>query len=275
MQCTVTIRALRCEDLAAAACLSEAVGWPHRADDWAFVLMLGEGVAACAPDGTLLGTALRWRWSDACANVGMVLVAPAQQGRGLGRRLMQAVLAGDEVQGVMLNATQAGYGLYEGLGFRPVGTVCQHQGVVAGGLYAPPLRSPTRGEGEGIFRLDRAAFGVARSALLQRLLAEGECRVILREGMLHGFAVRRTFGRGDAIGPVVAQSEADAIALVASLLRPGFQRIDIPGHATALAAWLTQAGLVAVDSVTAMVRGAWPVGEGRARRFALASQAFG
>jgi GNAT superfamily N-acetyltransferase len=274
MQRIVGVRALRRDDLAAVAALSEAAGWPHRAEDWALLLTLGEGVAACAGDGTVLGTALRWRWSERCASVGMVLVAPAQQGRGLGRQLMQALLAGVEAGAVMLNATRAGFGLYERLGFRTVGVVCQHQGIFAGSQTPPPRPSPASGEGEEV-ALDGAAFGVVRPGLLERLLAEGESSVIVREGRLVGFAVRRIFGRGDAIGPVVAQSEADAIALVASLLRPGFARIDIPAEAAGLAAWLTQAGLVAVDSVTAMVRGVWPVGGGPARRFALASQAFG
>jgi GNAT superfamily N-acetyltransferase len=271
---TAALRALQPADLPAVASLSEAVGWPHRAPDWALFLSLGEGLAACASDGAIVGTALRWRWSAACASVGMVLVAPAQQGRGVGRQLMQALLAEAAVPAVMLNATEAGVALYERLGFRPVGTVVQHQGIFAANPSQGSSR-PAAAEWPDIIALDYAAFGVARPALLERLLADGETRVITRDGRLQGFAVRRTFGRGDAIGPLVAANQHDAMALVASLLRPGFLRIDIPAEATALAAWLTQAGLVAVDKVTAMVRGAWPPSGAAARRFALASQAFG
>jgi hypothetical protein len=205
----------------------------------------------------------------------MVLVTQAQQGKGLGRRLMTALLDADPAQAVMLNATEAGLDLYERLGFRPLGMVNQHQGVVALPPATNALRQAKAADLPDIVALDSTAFGTPRASLIEGLLADSEIRVLERDGKLQGFACRRQFGRGDAIGPLVAHTEQDAIKLTAALLRPGFQRIDIPTEATALAAWLTQAGLVAVDSVTVMTRGNWPQHDGGARRFALATQAFG
>jgi predicted N-acetyltransferase YhbS len=270
---TTTLRALTPRDLPALHALSAEAGWPHRVQDWAMVLSLGEGLAACAPDGTILGTAMQWRWSATCATIGMVLVAQAQQGKGLGRQLMQGLLAADPTRAVMLNATLAGLGLYERLGFRPIGMVRQHQGIVT----APrvPLRLALPADVPALIALDEAAFGTPRSALIETLMATADIHVLERGGKLRGFAVRRTFGHGEAIGPVVAETEDDATALAAAVLRPGFQRIDIPAEAASLAAWLTQAGLPAVDEVTVMTRGAWPHSAGGVRRFALASQALG
>jgi hypothetical protein len=52
-------------------------------------------------------------------------------------------------------------------------------------------------------------------------------------------------------------------------------RIDIPAQAEGLAAWLTAAGLPAIDTVTVMLRGSWPaIGTGL-RRYGLALQAWG
>ena len=51
------LRSLVLSDLPAARALSAAQGWPHREEDWRFVLGLGEGVAA-EHDGQLAGTAL-------------------------------------------------------------------------------------------------------------------------------------------------------------------------------------------------------------------------
>jgi GNAT superfamily N-acetyltransferase len=268
------LRQLRHGDLNALPSLSAAVGWPHREDDWALFLSLGEGLAACAPDGAILGTAMRWRWSPACATVGMVLVAPSQQGKGLGRQLMQALLDAEPERAVMLNATQAGLGLYERLGFRPIGMVCQYQGIVATTPQQSALRPAQAADLSALVAMDAAAFGAARAPLIERLMAEGDIRVIDRGGRLRGFAVRRPFGRGETIGPLVAEHEDDAIALIAAVMRQGFQRIDIPVQAKTLAAWLTSARLVPVDSVTTMTRGAWPK-TGAMRRFALASQALG
>ncbi len=265
----MTLRALAARDIPALRALAAAVGWPHRAADIAASLSLGHGLAACDPDGAIQGSAMRWDWSDDCATIGMVLVAPAQQGKGLGRLLMQSLLETKPARAVMLNATLAGLALYEKLGFRPIGMINQHQGMIAPSWSgkADHPRLPTRG---ALIALDRAAFGTPRPTLIDHLQTEAEIRATP-----HAFAARRAFGRGDAIGPVVAETEDDAIALVAGLLRPGFQRIDIPAEAARLGAWLTKAGLAKVDSVTAMIRGDWPHAHGPTRRFALASQAFG
>jgi GNAT superfamily N-acetyltransferase len=270
------LRNLQASDAVALHALCAAAGWPHREQDCALFLSLGTGLAACAPDGALIGAAMQWRWSASCATVGMVLVAQAQQGKGLGRRLMTDLLNAEPAPAVMLNATEAGLGLYERLGFRPLGMVSQHQGIVTDVTAMPALRQADARDMPDLLALDSAAFGTSRASLIECLLADSEIRVLESDGKLHGFACRRPFGRGDAIGPVVAQTGDDAITLTAALLRPGFQRIDIPSEATALAAWLTQAGLVAVDTVTVMTRGDWPQhGQGGARRFALATQAFG
>jgi GNAT superfamily N-acetyltransferase len=255
--------------------LSQSVGWPHQAEDWAQFLSLGEGLAACAPDGSILGTAMLWRWSPRCATIGMVLVAPRQQGQGIGRRLMQALLDMVPHSAVRLHATPAGLGLYESLGFRSIGHVCQHQGVIDRLAVTADLRRARSGDLGELLALDRAGFGTLRGDLIERVLTEGEIRVLERDGMLCGFAARREFGRGETIGPVVAENEKEAIALIAACLRPGFQRIDIPAHATKLAAWLTRAGLAEVDTVTVMTRGVWPPGLGGVQRFALAGQALG
>ena len=88
----------------------------------------------------------------------------------------------------------------------------------------------------------------------------------------------RAFGRGMIIGPVVASSEDEAIALVAAAAKaalPGVLRVDIPANAEGLAAWLTAAGLPAIDTVTVMLRGNWPATWQGLQRFGLALQAWG
>ena len=52
-------------------------------------------------------------------------------------------------------------------------------------------------------------------------------------------------------------------------------RADIPAHAERLAAWLTAAGLPAIDTVTVMLRGSWPATWQGPQRFGLALQAWG
>ena len=138
------LRSLVLSDLPAARALSAAQGWPHREEDWRFVLGLGEGVAA-EHDGQLAGTALGWRYGPGFATLGLVIVSEAARGRGIGRALTTAVLDGLGSRTVLLNATSDGMPLYRSLGFVPGREVRQLQGASfspAPGM--PPPCTPPR-----------------------------------------------------------------------------------------------------------------------------------
>jgi AraC-like DNA-binding protein/predicted N-acetyltransferase YhbS len=274
----MSLRSLQESDLEAAHRLSVAALWPHRLEDWRMFRDLGRGIVACDGSGAIVGTALSWRFGDKAATLGMVLVALALQGRGMGHMLMDNVLEDLEGRALMLNATEAGQRLYKALGFSTVGTFRQHQGT-----YQPTewkarktrARKLLPADRDAVAALDTAAFGAPRTKLLDRLLAEGDAVVIEGANGVAGFAIRRDFGRGRVIGPVIAADEAAAIDLIAALAEPGFLRIDIPSDAPRLSAWLGERGLMPVGIATMMVRGAWVPAPPHARRFGLVSQAFG
>lgn len=116
------------EDIAAAHALTVELKWPHRVEDWRFVTGIGTGFAA-VEGATLVGTALCWKYGSQTASLGMVIVAPSHQGRGIGRRLTELALEELGSRGTMLHATPAGRPLYEQLGFRAIGALDQHQGA--------------------------------------------------------------------------------------------------------------------------------------------------
>ena len=270
-----------------ATALSGALGWPHRREDWSLMRCVGHGVAAVEADGTLVGTALRWSYGARAATVGLVIVATSRQRQGLGRRLMDAVLADAGSAAVMLNATAAGAPLYRAMGFEPTGIIRQYQGALdqgaaAGDAALSPssdllVRRGDAGDHAAIMRLDEQAFGAPRRALFDALLDDAEIAMLGAPGADAGYAVRRRFGRGLLIGPVVAPDEAAAMALIGYWLdrSEGFVRIDVPADADHLGALLRRAGLAPVGDAVTMVRGDWPVRAPSARTFALASQALG
>jgi predicted N-acetyltransferase YhbS len=272
---TISLRPLEATDLEAAHHLSAAAGWPHRLDDWRLFHELGTGVVACDGVGAVVGTAMAWHYGPRTGTLGMFLVSPAHQQSGIGRRLMQPLLEDAGARSLMLNATDAGLRLYEASGFRVAGAIRQLRGHCrppSGTTTARPLQPDDRA---ALLALDEAAFGAPRTALLDRMVRDGQTMVLGAKRAITGFAIRRKFGHGDVIGPVVAASESDALDLVAALVVPGFLRIDVPVTATRLLARLTDAGLVAGGGATIMVRGAWPASPPRAGRFALVSQALG
>ncbi|HYI69199.1 MAG TPA: hypothetical protein VEX87_05610 [Skermanella sp.] len=125
--------------------------------------------------------------------------------------------------------------------------------------------------------LDAAAAGMPRASLIAALLAEAEGVILDRDGEPVGFALFRRFGRGYAIGPVIAPTITGAKALISHWIasNPGmFIRIDVPGD-SGLSEWLDDLGLVSVGPVVTMLRGPMPDRAAAPRAWAIVSQALG
>ncbi len=278
----VEYRAMRADDLDAAWNLSMDQHWPHRPVDWAAAFSLGEGIVA-EVDGQLVGTAMRWLWGETHATVGLVIVSELMRGRRIGSTLMNSVLEGLEDRSVSLHATEEGRGLYERLGFVRTGEIRQHQGIAA----HPPLigmddgwrlRPFDQSDEPALFELDARARGWRRENLLRLWLDSAERVMVLdHDGTLDGYATLRRFGRGVAVGPVVASDDIGARALIGHLVGVAtgrFTRIDLDFD-SGLTTWAEELQLQRVGTVTAMTRGPLRGDGGGPRLFALATQALG
>jgi ribosomal protein S18 acetylase RimI-like enzyme len=240
---------------------------------------LGQGFVLRNGAGTVIATAAWWAYGEDHASAGMIIVAKAAQGRGHGSRLMDALLAAAQPRTITLNSTAEGLALYERRGFVRIGVIQQHQGVPDERHQAPPaslVRAMAASDVEAVARLDREATGWARRQMLDRLIQGGDGYLLERDGEPRGYAISRLFGRGYVIGPVVAESPADARALIeAALARLGrvFVRVDTAATSQ-LGDWLEGIGLQRVGDATTMVLGTQIPPTGTARMFALANQSF-
>jgi GNAT superfamily N-acetyltransferase len=276
---------MEARDLEGTLRLSQAERWSHRLEDWQFHYGLGRGWVACDAEGKLLGTASWWAYGEQVGTVGLVLVDQAHQGQGIGRQLMNVVMSDAEPRVLQLVATRVGLTLYQRCGFREHHGIRQHQGTATQIPAFEPLlrdtllRSVSLADLEAVCDLDAAAFGANRRQLVSAVFNDGRGAGVLarRNGRLAGFALERPSGRGTTIGPVVAEDEALAIALIAHQLNTngGFTRVDVPADAAQLAEWLETAGVICVDHVTSMVRGNLREERAQARVFGLVSQALG
>lgn len=272
------LRPMTCVDLADAQAITASFDWPHRVEDWEFMLGLGRGWAA-RQDGALVGAGLCWTFGETAGALGLLCVARAQQGQGLGRRLLDRLL--DELAGrqIVLFATKAGARLYEARGFRACGQIRQQQGAAFQPRLMPlrpgqRIRPLGRSDPATLAALDEAATGMDRRVLIGALLDAGTGVVLDNDGTATGFAILRRFGIGQVIGPVVAPDAAGARALIAHFLatNPGqFIRIDVTEE-SGLAPWLRELGLADAGGAIRMARG---MEADRRGGFALASQAFG
>lgn len=267
------------DHLPQALALSQAVQWPYRAEDWAFALDLGRGFGV-ELDGRLVGTALWWPYGDDFATTGMIIVAQDAQRRGIGARLMDALLADAAGRRVILNSTDEGQALYRKRGFAPFDSVIQHQAVLG---HAPaidpavPLRAATADDRAALLALDEAGAGMERTALFDALFALGDVLVVERDGAVAGYGCVRRWGRGHVVGPVVARSDADARALIAALAARhvgDFVRIDV-FRSGGLSPWLESLGLPQVGEVLCMALGAPPQARDGVALYALSNQSLG
>jgi|SRR5205823_1138421 len=271
--------ALRADHLPQALELSRALEWPYRLEDWESAFNLGRGFAV-EIDGRLAATALWWPYGDRHASAGMIIVSGQNQRMGIGRALMDALLADAGGRTIILNSTDEGLDLYKRLGFVAHGHVNQHQAILgrpAGADALDMVRTFLPADRSAIYDLDHAASGMDRRALIDALFAVGELKVIDRAGRISGFGCVRTWGRGVVIGPVVAADIADARSLVAAFAASHigqFVRIDVP-EAVGLSPWLESIGLRRVSQAVAMALRTLPALSADARLFALSNQSLG
>ncbi|MET7248058.1 GNAT family N-acetyltransferase [Methylobacterium sp. EM32] len=244
--------------------LSLGVEWPHRPGDWEALRALGHGVAAIDEIGRVFGSAMWFPHGEECATIGMVITSPRLQAHGGGRWMMERILQQCGERRLILNSTRAAYRLYVSLGFEPQATVYQCQGQATSAAAPRPsladavevLMPSALDEVAG---LDAAGFGAERPRLMAQLARTAEIRGLRRDGRLVGYGMRRAFGRGTVIGPVVAESEEEAASLVASLLAGldgQFVRLDTRQETGPLRSYLEAAGLRLFDTVRTLTRGA-------------------
>ncbi|MDB5100402.1 MAG: acetyltransferase [Cyanobacteria bacterium RYN_339] len=258
--------------------LSQSVGWDYAPAEIATAMAAGTMVGVRDSAGGLLACAGIFLYPS-LASLGLVIVRPEAQGRGLGRHVTAACveLAGDRP--VVLAATEAGRPLYERLGFHTVGTL--HKMFAA--TWTPIDQSVTVADGlpdqVQTIDLDAAALGTSRAAFLAARIAQACDHVSVRDGAGEtvGFALAVQAPEVRVIGPVVSQDAGTALALVDALARRhgGRLRIDVPSEHNGLVEALQARGFVLDRIVPVMALRPERLPQGNGTRFAIAAQAFG
>jgi len=271
------IRRLGPDDLRRCVALSVDRGWSPERSKWSLLLECAEAFGVEAPDGDgsgrLAGAVVLTRWGPDLASVGMMLVATRYARRGLGRALMERVLAEAGDATVTLFATDMGRPLYEQLGFQPVGRSVSFVGTFRPGRAGPAARPSQGGPGlpaacirpaaeadlPAILAADGAAFGADRSRVLTRLPGFAEHLAVLEtESGISGYAAAwRNLPSSTIIGPVVAPDAEAARRLIADLAAAvsGAIRLDLDPDRPELPAWAHARGLEPASRTTVMARG--------------------
>ena len=281
------VRPLRPSDASALCPLSKEAGWNQVAGDWRLMLTLGRGFGAQAADGCWIGSALMLPLAPTLAWISMVLVTRSARGKGLGTELLARCLELAQASGRVagLDATEFGRPIYLPLGFVDAFTLARwHCQAPPRAAVDPPrgvvVRAAAPTDLPEIIAYDRPRSGFARDAVLADLLSRsGSFAHLARRpsGDLAGFVLGRDGDRSWHLGPVLAEDEATALALLsaaaAALAQPLI--VDIPDRHRRLTTWLAAAGATAPRRFTRMLRGhSDEVGDAQ-RVFALAGPELG
>ncbi|MFP6696861.1 MAG: GNAT family N-acetyltransferase [Alphaproteobacteria bacterium] len=261
---TLTWSSLTAADLDGAVALNAEAGWNQTAADWLFMLQQGEGMGV-RQDG-LIATSMLLPQGNRFAWIAMILVTARWQRRGLASELMRLCITHADELGLVagLDATEAGRQVYLPLGFADIYPLTRWQvtrwqtdgAKATGGAGVRPM---TTNDLDRVAAWDRDISGAPRNALLRHL--HGRCpeRAFILEsgGNVRGFVLARNGRLASQIGPLSADDEAGAIALlqpaIAAALGPIF--LDAADHHGNFQAVLADLGFTKQRGYMRMLRG--------------------
>ena len=267
--------------------LSIEAGWNQNVTDWRFMLGAGRGFGCLGPDSTWRASSLVLPLGQKLAWISMVLVTRENRRGGLGtgllKRCIDEVRSADAVAG--LDATEQGRPIYLPLGFRDLYKISRwHLDEVKDAGVAPPMGIIIRP-----FRLsdlprlatyDRPLSGMERPTILAHLAVRQPDLAFVAEtasGRLAGFVLGREGRFATSIGPVVADTEAVALALIAkaaTATKPPFI-IDVPDTHADIRNWLEGQGATSPRTYMRMTLGTAKRLDDPSHVFALAGPELG
>ncbi|HEY6992265.1 MAG TPA: GNAT family N-acetyltransferase [Xanthobacteraceae bacterium] len=261
--------------------------WNQLAADWRVFLGLGRVYAAHTAEGRIVATTATLPYGGRFAWISMVLVAGEYRRRGLATQLMRRAMDELAAAGLVpvLDATPDGRAVYRRLGFEDswgFHRLIRRERQGAAMLAAPAgvtIRPPTDADWPALCAYDAAAFGAERGAVLAGLrgrLPAAEL-VAARAGGVAGFLLGRDGALAAQVGPLIAEDDAVAQALLARALDgiDGPLFIDLADGKTALRAFLDARGFTALRPFTRMVYGSSRRFDDAARTFAVVGPEFG
>ncbi|MEO6270376.1 MAG: GNAT family N-acetyltransferase, partial [Lautropia sp.] len=250
--------------------LSQSAHWNQNEADWRMMIEFGRGwgIEDTADDSRSLAASIVVIPFDGCAWVSMVLVLPQFRRRGFAGRLLRHALDWLHARGTLpiLDATAAGYPVYEQAGFVPTWGFQRYRREAASRPPAAPattaahattatpvadgratcIRALAPADWPAILALDAAAFGGSRDPVLRRLADRlpAAARVAEEAGRVTGFILGRDGREACQLGPLVAANAGAAQALLndalATIALPVY--VDLVDRHEHLDGWLRQRG---------------------------------
>jgi len=280
-----SVAPLLASELADADALVTGAGWNQTPDDWRVFLKAGR-VLAVRSGARVIATAATLPYGSRFGWISMVLVAKEFQRRGLATELLHRCIEDLTAAKLVpvLDATPAGREVYRALGFQDswgfqrlaAPQVKPAAAVSSSGLTIRPIDEVIWPK---LCAYDAAAFGADRSGLLANLRRRlpQAAFVAERSGAIAGFLLGRDGRIASQLGPLVAEDDEVARALLSSALSAisGQVFIDVADAKTDTAAFLAAHGFAPQRPLTRMLLGRSQSFDDPRRTYAVAGPEFG
>jgi GNAT superfamily N-acetyltransferase len=279
-----TIDADQCE---AVWPLSVEAGWNQNVADWRFMLGAGRGFGCRGQNGTWQASSLVLPLGQKLAWISMVLVTQARRRGGLGTGLLSHCIDEVRASGAVagLDATELGRPIYLPLGFHDLYRIPRwHLDRAADAKIAPPagiaLRPVTVADLPRLALYDRPLSGMERPSILAHLATRQPGLAWLAattSGKVAGLVLGREGRVATSIGPVVADTEEIALALISEAVAasPGPFILDVPDMHKKVKTWLEGRGAVTPRAYVRMTLGEAKGLDDPSHLFALAGPELG
>jgi GNAT superfamily N-acetyltransferase len=246
------VETLTTEDAEAAHPLSVEAGWNQTVADWRFMLHHGRGFGVRDTVGGFAGSAIALPLGPNLSWICMVLVAKVSRRRGLGTTLLARCIDDVRSAGAVagLDATELGRPVYLPLGFRDLYPVSRWRlGPSASAGEAPSgctIRPLAAGDLVHLVAFDAPRSAMRREPVLRYLMGQAPGFVAEADGAILGYVLGRPGRTAAQIGPIVAEDEDVALALLrhASAAIRGPVVIDAPDAHRSVEQWLARSGAV-------------------------------
>jgi GNAT superfamily N-acetyltransferase len=280
----LVIRPMHHSDVGAGLRLCRLAGWDQVARDWSRFVEGPDSSGYAAVQGSdLVATIATVRYGHQFGWIGMVLVDPDAQGRGIGSVMVaHAVEALSDMPAVRLDATPAGRLLYQKHGFVDQYPLTRMEAMAVHVNHGPrsSVRPMTRGELPAVIAMDHDIFGAQRTDLLEWMYdgAPEFAFVAERHANLSGYVFGRHGHQFEHLGPLVADDDSVAVNMTKACLAQHRGRafvIDTPQHDDRWIRILEQIGFRPQRGFVRMSRGRpGPFGSPR-QQFAVLGPEFG
>jgi ribosomal protein S18 acetylase RimI-like enzyme len=257
-----TIRALTFSEVEQLVDWARIEGWnPGLADAPALHAADPQGFIGCFVSGEMAAGISAVCYGSDFGFIGLYITQPDFRGKGFGRKVWDAGMAHLDGRTIGLDGVPEQQANYRSMGFEPAYETFRWSGSLAGSRDAE-VAAITDGLVPAVLDYDQAFFPAERGTFLREWLKPPRAAmIIVCDGNVTGYAVCRKCHDGYKIGPLFAQTAADAQMLLsacAAEIGTETMHVDVPASQTEFSAYLKAHRFVKGFTTARMYRGPAP-----------------